>query len=340
MGYCQQEGIDYDETFAPVARIEAIRLFLAYGAHKDFTIFQMDVKTTFLNKILKEEVYVGQPPGFVRKQYTDHVHALEKALYGLKQAPRAWYDVLSKFLIDSSFQKAVQRIFRYLKGTINLGLWYLKDYGFDLTAYSDADHAGCHLDRKSTSGSVQFLVLWMRTQLTDYGFFYDKVPIYCDLKSAIAISCNPGNLQMDLQEKEVIDSECSRHMTRNMSYLTNYEEIDRGYVAFGGNPKGGKITDKGTIKTGNLDFKNMYFVRELKFNLFSVSQMCEKKNSVLVTDTECIVLSPDFKLTDENHVLLKVPRKNNMYSVDLKNIVPKGGLTYLFPKATSDESKL
>ncbi|GKD42763.1 putative ribonuclease H-like domain-containing protein, partial [Tanacetum coccineum] len=131
----------------------------------------------------------------------------------------------------------------------------------------------------------------------------------------------------------------SKH-NRNMSYLTDYEEIDGGYVAFGGNPKGGKITGKGTIKTGNLDFENVYFVRELKFNLFSVSQMCDKKNSVLFNDTECIFLSPNFKLIDESQVLLRVPRKNNMYSVDLKNIVPKGGLTCLFTKATSDESKL
>nr|GEY85886.1 hypothetical protein [Tanacetum cinerariifolium] len=105
VGYSQQEGIDYDETFAPVARIEDIRLFLAYAAHKDFTVYQMDVKTAFLNGILKEEVYVGQPLGFVSKQYPDHVYALDKALYGLEQAPRAWYDVLSKFLIDSGFQK-------------------------------------------------------------------------------------------------------------------------------------------------------------------------------------------------------------------------------------------
>ncbi|GJV67808.1 putative ribonuclease H-like domain-containing protein [Tanacetum coccineum] len=149
-----------------------------------------------------------------------------------------------------------------------------------------------------------------------------------------------GNPQMDLQDKGVIDSGCSRHMIGNMSYLTDYEEIDGGYVAFGGNPKGGKITGKGTIKTGNLDFENVYFVRELKFNLFSVSQMCDKKNSVLFNDTECIVLSPNFKLIDESQVLLRVPRKNNMYSVDLKNIVPKRGLTCLFAKATSDESKL
>ncbi|GJV92214.1 putative ribonuclease H-like domain-containing protein [Tanacetum coccineum] len=108
-----------------------------------------------------------------------------------------------------------------------------------------------------------------------------------------------GNPQMDLQDQGVVDSRCSRHMTGNMSYLTDFKEIDRGYVAFGGNPKGGKITG-----------------------------------------IECIVLSPNIKLTDESHVLLKVPRKNNMYSVDLKNIVPKGGLTCLFTKATSDESKL
>ncbi|GJU07297.1 hypothetical protein Tco_1123727 [Tanacetum coccineum] len=130
------------------------------------------------------------------------------------------------------------------------------------------------------------------------------------------------------------------HMTGNMSYHTDFEEIDGGYVAFGGNPKGGKITGRGTIKTGNLDFENVYFVRELQFNLFSVSQMCDKKNSDLFNDTECIVLSPNFKITDESHVLLKVPRKNNMYSVDLKNIVLKGGLTCLFAKATYDESKL
>nr|GFA11554.1 copia protein [Tanacetum cinerariifolium] len=94
-GYYQQEGIDYDEMFALVARIDVIRLFLAYAAHKDFTVFQMVVNTSFLNGIIKEEVYVGQPPGFVSKQYPDHVYALDKALYGLKQAPRAWYDVLS-----------------------------------------------------------------------------------------------------------------------------------------------------------------------------------------------------------------------------------------------------
>nr|GEU61837.1 putative ribonuclease H-like domain-containing protein [Tanacetum cinerariifolium] len=125
-----------------------------------------------------------------------------------------------------------------------------------------------------------------------------------------------------------------------MSYLSDFEELNGGYVAFGGNPKGGKISGKGKIRTGKLDFDDVYFVKELKFNLFSVSHMCDKKNIVLFTDTECIVLSPEFKLPDENQVLLSVPKENNMYNVDLKNIVPYGDLTCLFAKATLDESNL
>nr|GEX77502.1 ribonuclease H-like domain-containing protein [Tanacetum cinerariifolium] len=155
-----------------------------------------------------------------------------------------------------------------------------------------------------------------------------------------AVKGKRGNPEEHLQDKGVIDSSCSRHMIGNMSFLTYYKEIDGGYVAFGGNPKGGKITGKGKIKTGKLDFKNVYFVRELKFNIFIVSQICDKKKSVLFTDTECIVLSPDFKLIDENQILLRVPRQNNMYIIDLENIVPIGGLTCLFAKATKDESKL
>ncbi|KAJ9536426.1 LOW QUALITY PROTEIN: hypothetical protein OSB04_un000384 [Centaurea solstitialis] len=377
-GYRQQEGIDYDQTFAPVARLEAIRMFLAYAAYKDFTVFQMDVKTAFLYGHLKEEVYVTQPEGFVDPDHPDYVYILDKALYGLKQAPRAWYEELSTYLLSKGFKKgsvdstlfimkegdhivviqvyvddiifgstskdlckkfetimtqefkmsmmgeinfflglqvkqftdgifinqskyifdllkkydmsscnsigtpmatgnkigpdhegkdvdlrtyrgmvgslmyltasrpdimfatcvcaryqakpkeshlaAVKRIFRYLKGTPYYGLWYPKGLGFELQAYSDADYGGCNMDRKSTSGHIQLLgnklvswaskkqqcvststaeseyvaaasccsqVLWMQTQLRDYGFVYKKIPIYCDSKSAIAISANP-----------------------------------------------------------------------------------------------------------------------------------------------------
>nr|GEW82591.1 ribonuclease H-like domain-containing protein [Tanacetum cinerariifolium] len=194
-----------------------------------------------------------------------------------------------------------------------------------------------------------------------------------------AVKALVGNLQhalKDKEDKEVTDSGCLWHMTGYMSYLSNFEELNSGYVAFGGNPKGGKIYEKGKIrtwnmsslsnfeelsggyvsfggnpkggkisgkrkiKTGKLDFYDVYFVKELKFNLFSVSQMCDKKISFLFTDTECLVLSPDFKLPDESQVLLRVPRENNMYNVNLKNIVPSGDLTCLFAKATIDESNL
>nr|GEV12031.1 putative ribonuclease H-like domain-containing protein [Tanacetum cinerariifolium] len=119
-----------------------------------------------------------------------------------------------------------------------------------------------------------------------------------------------GNLQQALKDKGVIDSGCLRHMTGNISYLSDFKEINEGYVAFCENKKGGKITGKGKIKTGKLDSDDVYFVKELKFNLFSVSQMCDKKISVIFIDTECVVLSSDFKLPDENHVLLRVPREN------------------------------
>ncbi|GJS10819.1 putative ribonuclease H-like domain-containing protein [Tanacetum coccineum] len=151
-------------------------------------------------------------------------------------------------------------------------------------------------------------------------------------------TARPGHPQKE--DQGYVDSGCSRHMTGNMSYLSDFKEFDGGYVTFGGGAKGGKITGKGTLKTGKLDFEDVYFVKELQFNLFSVSQMCDKKNSVLFTNTGCFVLSPDFKLADKSQVLLKVPRKNNMYSVDMKNIVPKESLTCLVAKATLDESML
>nr|GEX73812.1 hypothetical protein [Tanacetum cinerariifolium] len=118
-----------------------------------------------------------------------------------------------------------------------------------------------------------------------------------------------GNPQHALKDKGVIASGCSRHMIGNMSYLSDFKELNGGYVSFGG----------------------------VKVYLFSVSQMCDKKNSVLFSDTECLVLSPEFKLPDENQVLLRVPRDNNMYNVDLKNIVPSRDLTCLFAKATLDK---
>ncbi|GJT22095.1 putative ribonuclease H-like domain-containing protein [Tanacetum coccineum] len=140
-----------------------------------------------------------------------------------------------------------------------------------------------------------------------------------------------------LQNKGIVDSGCSRHMTGNKAYLAEYQDFNGGLVAFGGSK--GYITGKGKIKTGKLDFEDVCFVKELQhFNLFFVSQMCDKKNKVLFTDSECLVLSPKFKLPDENQVLLRIPRQNNMYSFNLENIVPSGGLACLIAKATIDES--
>nr|GEY27665.1 hypothetical protein [Tanacetum cinerariifolium] len=305
------------ESFALVACLEAVWIFVAYAAHKSFPIYQMDVKTIVLNGLMKEEVYEAQPDGFVDPDHPEKVYHLRKALYGLKQALRAWYEmflmgemkfflglqihqsprgvfinqakyaleILKKYgmekydtvvtpmatipkldanlsgkLVDQThyrsksrllmyltssrlhivqavcyyaryqarpigkYLKEVKRIFRYLRGTINMGLWYPKDSGFELTAFLDADHAGCLDTRKSTFGEIQFLgdklvswmskkqdciamslaeaeyvtlssscaqVMWMRTHLKDYGFNYNKIPLYCDSQSAIAISCNP-----------------------------------------------------------------------------------------------------------------------------------------------------
>nr|GEU36918.1 ribonuclease H-like domain-containing protein [Tanacetum cinerariifolium] len=787
-GYNQQEGIDYDETYAPIARLESIRILLAYACALDFELFQMDVKSAFLNVFINMEVYVAQPSGFIDFKKPDHVYKLKKALYGLKQAPKAWPDIMFSVFLCARFQKApktshleaVKYIFRYIKGTTHLGLWNPKETGIETVIYADSDHAEDYVDRKSTIGIYTFVgccltswfskkqialaistieaeyvsivkacqqALWMKQALIDYDVqlneaykrvvdgvvqaiaptiakqrlakknkfkaigtllmalldkhqlkfnihkdakslieaiekrlqklishleilgeplsqkdiymkflrslplewrthtliwrnkadledqsfddMFNNLKIYeAEVKSSSSTSHSIQNIafvssnntdstneivsdvpsvsaastkapvstlpnEMDLKwqmamltmrarrrghfprecmsprdtrnkdtqrrtvlvetstsnalvsqcdgvvfnshvfaydelsssesddsvptspvhdrpsapiiedwvsgsedesegepmpiqkepsfvqtsehvktprtsitpvehptqaenfrkgipksrvltrsrlvpltaarrvtivvphptvkspklvthvvnkahspirrpinhrptpkhrnfhkpvttvkvnkfnvvtstkgnwiqvshglcpqktlsflfdvqgkphqalkDKGVIDSGYSRHMTGNISYLSDFEEINEGYVSFGGNPKGGKITGKGKIKTGKLDFDDVYFVKELKFNFFSVSQMCDKKNNVLFTDTECVVFSFDFKLSDENHVLLRVPKENNMYNVDLKNVVPSGDLTCLFEKATFDESNL
>nr|GEY58138.1 ribonuclease H-like domain-containing protein [Tanacetum cinerariifolium] len=215
-------SIDQDapstKSFTPVARIEAIKIFVANATNKNMKIYQMDVKTTFLNCELREKVYVSQLEGFVDQENPIHVYKLKKALYGLEQAPRAWYDMLSSFLLSQKFSKgvadptlfirkegkdilmaqpienhlhAVKQIFRYLKGTINMGIWYSKDISIALKAYADVDHAGCQDTRRSSFGSAQFLIdRLMRSQLIDCGFEFNKISLYCDNKSAIALCCN------------------------------------------------------------------------------------------------------------------------------------------------------
>ncbi|GJY94005.1 retrovirus-related pol polyprotein from transposon TNT 1-94 [Tanacetum coccineum] len=196
-GYHQEEGIYFEESFAPVARLEAIRIFLAFAAHMNMVVYQMDVKTAFLNGNLREEVYVSQSDCFVDPDNPNHVYKLKKALYGLKQAPRAWYDMLGIFVnqskyaleslkkygfdsydpmdtpmvekskldedkegkaVDPSYYRGMIGTLLYLTArTVNRGLWYPKDSSIALTSFSDADHAGCQDTRPSTSGSMQFL---------------------------------------------------------------------------------------------------------------------------------------------------------------------------------------
>ena len=158
-------------------------------------------------------------------------------------------------------------------------------------------------------------------------------------KKLTPLFCVQEHPSIGKEDRGYSDSGCSRHMTGNMSYLSDFIALDGGPVVFGGGI-GGRITGKGVIKNGNLDFENVYYVPELKYNLFSVSQICDKQNKVLFTDTDCLILSPDFKLPDESQVLLKIPRKDNTYSVEMNKLVPKVGLTCLVAKATLEESML
>ncbi|GJT70042.1 retrovirus-related pol polyprotein from transposon TNT 1-94 [Tanacetum coccineum] len=231
-GYSQEEGIDYDETFAPVAMMEAIRIFLAFATYMNFKVYQMDVKSAFLNGKLKEEVYVKQPPGFESSEFPYYVCKLEKALYGLKQAPRAWYETLSTFLIQNKFAKgridntlfiykskgevlivqlyqsnpkesdltAVKRILRYLKGTPTLGLYHPKCPGFDLKGYSDSDYAGCNMDIKSTSAKAEYVavagccaILHSRTKHIDIRYHFIRDHI---LKGDIELHFIPTEYQL------------------------------------------------------------------------------------------------------------------------------------------------
>ncbi|GJV11682.1 putative ribonuclease H-like domain-containing protein [Tanacetum coccineum] len=143
----------------------------------------------------------------------------------------------------------------------------------------------------------------------------------------------------NMVDRGIFDSGCSGHMTGNKDQLEDFEEFNGGSVTFGGSK--GYISGKGRIRVGNLDFDSVSFVKELgHFNLFSISQICDKQHKVLFTETECLVVSSDFKMPDENQILLKVPRHHNMYSFDMKTPSPAKGFACLIAKATSDESKL
>nr|GEV87209.1 copia protein [Tanacetum cinerariifolium] len=185
-GHRQEEGIDYDEVFAPVARKEAIRIFLAFDSNMGFIVYQMDVKSAFLYGTIDEEVYLTQPPGFVDLKFPNKVYKVVKALYGLHQAPRACVKTVSTPIetqkplvkdeeaadvdvtLKTSHLQAVKRIFRYLKGQPKLGLWYPKVSLFDLEAYSDTDYAGSNLDRDAYEKKlIQVLKIHTKDNVAD-----------------------------------------------------------------------------------------------------------------------------------------------------------------------------
>ncbi|GJW75959.1 retrovirus-related pol polyprotein from transposon TNT 1-94 [Tanacetum coccineum] len=210
-GFRQEEDINFEESFVLVARIEAIRIFVANSAHKNMMIDQMDIKMAFLNGELKEVVYVSQLEGFVDQDNPSHVYKLKKALYGLKQAPRAWYDMLSSFLISQQFSKGVvdPTLFtRHAGNDLLLVQIYVDDIIFASTNTAMCNEFANQMTtnwsskkQKSTaisSTEAEYIalsgccsqILWMRSQLTDYGFQFNKIPLYCDNKSVIALCCN------------------------------------------------------------------------------------------------------------------------------------------------------
>ncbi|GJW71052.1 retrovirus-related pol polyprotein from transposon TNT 1-94 [Tanacetum coccineum] len=239
-GYRQEEGINFEDSFAPVAKLDAIRIFLAYVAHMNMIVYQMDVKTTFLNGILREKVYVSDP--------VDTPMVEKSKLDG---------DLQGK-AVEPTHYRGMVGILMYLTTTrpdltftvcmCARGLWYPKDSSISLTAYADADHAGCQDTRRSTSRSMQLLgdrlvswslkrqkniaisdtkaeyiamsgccaqVLWMRSQLTDYGLGFNKIPMYCDNKSAISLCCN------NVQHSQSKHMDIRFHFIKEIEFLIN-----------------------------------------------------------------------------------------------------------------------
>ncbi|GJS47096.1 putative ribonuclease H-like domain-containing protein [Tanacetum coccineum] len=233
-GYTQEEGIDYDEVFAPVARIEAIRLFLAYASFKDFVVYQMDVKSAFLYGKIEEEVYVCQPPGFEDPDFPDRVYKVEKALYGLHQAPRAWYETLSTYLLDNRFQRG--KIDKTLfikrdKGDILLVQVYVDDIIFGSTKKSLCTEFKKMMHKKfqmSSMGELTFF-LGLQVKQKEDGIFLsqDKYVTeilkkfgFSDVKTASTPMETHKPLLKDADGEDV-DEHLYRSMIGSLMYLTS-----------------------------------------------------------------------------------------------------------------------
>ncbi|GKD80064.1 retrovirus-related pol polyprotein from transposon TNT 1-94, partial [Tanacetum coccineum] len=232
-GYSQEEGIDYYETFAPVARMEAIRIFLAFATYMNFKVYQMDVKSAFLNGKLKEEVYVKQPPSFESSEFPDYVCKLDKALYGLKQAPRAWYETLSTFLIQNKFtrERIDNTLFIYKsKGEVILVQVYVDDIIFGSTSYKLCKQFEKLMTKKFEMSMMGELTYFLGLQIKqdDKGISICQEQYTRNLLKKYEISDSssvktpmvpPNNLGPDLAGKSVNETSY-RGMIGSLMYLT------------------------------------------------------------------------------------------------------------------------
>ncbi|GJV54687.1 retrovirus-related pol polyprotein from transposon TNT 1-94 [Tanacetum coccineum] len=232
-GYNQQEGIDYDETYAPVARLESIRILLAYACALDFKLFQMDVKSAFLNGFINEEVYVTQPPGFIDFKKPNHVYKLKKALYGLKQAPKAWYDRLKAFLIKHEYKMGmVDNTLFTKKKSSNLIIVqiYVDDIIFGSTCQDMCDEFAKIMHDEfemSMMGELNFFLGLQIKQMEDGIFFNQSKYIKEMLKKFGLEDSKPMKTPMSSDTKLTKDEECEsvdstkyRGMIGSLLYLT------------------------------------------------------------------------------------------------------------------------
>ncbi|KAH9671187.1 Integrase catalytic domain-containing protein [Citrus sinensis] len=232
-GYNQEEGIDFDETFAPVARLESIRMLLAYACHKNFILYQMDVKSAFLNGYIMEEVYVKQPPGFENEKFPDHVYKLSKALYGLKQAPRAWYDRFKNFLLDNDFSmgKADTTLFvKHKNQDILIVQIYVDDIIFGSTnelLYKDFSSCISQEFEMSMIGELKYL-LGLQIKQNEEGIFINQAKYVKDLLKRFGYDNGTAKstpmsttIKLDKEEKgKEVDIRTYRDMIGSLLYLT------------------------------------------------------------------------------------------------------------------------
>nr|GEY34459.1 copia protein [Tanacetum cinerariifolium] len=312
-GYAQEEGIDFEESFAPVARLEAVRIFVSYAAHKSFLIYQMDVKTAFLNGLLKEEIYVAQPDGFVDPDHPEEVYQLRKALYGLKQAPRAWYDELLKSLASKGFTKGTidPTLFtiRYEEDILLMQI-YVDDIIFGSTnpKYTKRFEKLMHNRfEMSLMGEMKFF-LGLQIHQSLRGIFINlaKYALKILHKHGMEKGQSTGTpmatkpkLDADLSGNPV-DQTDHRSKIESLMYLTSSRpDIVQAFTP---------ILSYRDLVQGNVTINKVYYIKGLNHNLFSVGQFCDADLEVAFRKSTCFVR--DLQCND-----LLIGLNHNLFSV-------------------------